>query len=126
MCYVIRCRGKIFIKHEIDLLIELTRNTILIPIFQKDEPMDLANYHGEAGGLDEVGGNNEMMEFALRRLERFFGIDRSQAYNAWVHPSSYAETVNDFQPIFAFICLDILLTKRFLCSCFFSRLSLMS
>lgn len=58
--------------------------------YQKIEPMDIYHEH------DENGGNDEMMEFALRRLERFFGIDRSPTYNSWVHPSSYAEMVIHF------------------------------
>lgn len=87
--------------------------------------MDLDTYHGEAGGageaggVEEVDGNDEMMEFALRRLERFFGIDRTQAYNAWVNPSSYAETVNGFQSIFAFVRLDIIRRIVIIAVCLF-------
>lgn len=41
------------------------------------------------GNVESYG----MMGFALRRLERFCGIERSQTDAIWTSPSAYAETV---------------------------------
>lgn len=38
-------------------------------------------------------GTDEKMEFALRRLERFFGIDRSEVTATYIHSDSTVDTV---------------------------------
>lgn len=42
---------------------------------------------------DSSGGSDAMMEFALRRLERLCGVDRSQARKAYAASNSDAEAV---------------------------------